>query len=167
MAHFCVHCGHPLRPVVIEEQELEGCRSCGFVLWRDPKVVTMVVVEAEGGIALARRGLEPGYGHWCLPGGFVNQGEHPAEGAARECLEEIGARVEILDLLGVYHIRKVGAPSMVAIGYRGRIASGESLSAGPEMLEVGVFPVQRLPGLAFPSHAEAMLDWSAKRESAG
>lgn len=160
MAHFCVNCGIELEPRVVEGRRLEGCPRCGFVLWRDPKVVTMVVVQNEAGeVVMGRRGIEPGYGLWCLPGGFVNDDEHPEASAARECLEEICADVEIESLLGVYHIERQDAPSMVGIGYRARLRSGATPSAGAETLEVAAFPPGRLPELAFPSHRQAMSDW--------
>jgi ADP-ribose pyrophosphatase YjhB (NUDIX family) len=163
VAHYCINCGHELEPMVVEGRQLEGCPDCEFVLWRDPKVATAVVVEAEGGIVVGRRGIDPGYGLWCLPGGFVNDDEHPQAAAARECLEEICAEVEITGLLGVYHIPKHNAPSMIGIAYRARL-QGEP-SPGPEMLEVGIFPPDRLPELAFPSHRQVMSDWLDGREA--
>lgn len=152
MGHFCVNCGAPLEVRVIEGREVEACPNDSFVLWHDPKVSTAVVVEVAGRIVLGRRAIEPGYGLWCLPGGFVNDDEDPAAAAARECLEEISAPVELTGLIGVYHIAKTGAPSMVGIAYRGRLVDGARPSAGPEMLEVGVFALDSLPELAFPSH---------------
>lgn len=168
VGHFCVNCGIPLEPRTVEGRELEGCPRCGFVLWRDPKVVTIVVVETgTGEVVVGRRGIEPGYGLWCLPGGYVNDDEHPADAAARECREEIAADVDVTDLLGVYHIRKHEAPSMVGIAYRARLRNGQRPSAGDEMLEVAVLPGDRLPELAFGSHREAMRDWLASREQSG
>ena len=164
VSHYCVNCGTRLGPRTVEGRELEGCPDCGFVLWHDPKVVTMVVVESAGGVWLGRRAIEPGYGLWCLPGGFVNSEEHPAESAVRECQEEINAAVEITGLLGVYHIRRRDAPGMVAIGYRARLLAGEVPSTGSEMLEVATFGRDRLPDLVFPSHREAMRDWLAAGE---
>ena len=159
MAHYCVNCGRPLETREIEGRLVEACPQDDFVLWRDPKVVTIVVVESEQGVWLGRRGIEPGYGLWCLPGGFVNDDEHPADAALRECLEEIGAPVEITDLLGVYHIRKEEAPSMVGIAYRARLADAEPPRPGAEMLEVAAFERDRLPDLAFSSHREVVRDW--------
>jgi ADP-ribose pyrophosphatase YjhB (NUDIX family) len=160
VSHYCVNCGTPLEPRVLEGRELEGCARCGFVLWHDPKVVAVVLVEdAEGRVVAGRRGIDPGYGLWCLPGGYVNDDEHPAEAAARECREEIGAEVDILALVGVYHILKRGAPSMVCIAYRGRLRPGQVPVTGSEMLEVSMFPRDRLPELAFSSHREAVNDW--------
>ncbi|MGA7912493.1 MAG: NUDIX domain-containing protein [Candidatus Dormiibacterota bacterium] len=169
MGHFCVNCGAALVRRVIEGREVEACPNDEFVLWRDPKVATAVVVEAGGGVVLGRRAIEPGYGLWCLPGGFVNHDEDPALAAARECLEEIGAAVELTGLLCVYHIAKTEAASMIGIAYRGRLTAGVSPSAGPEMLEVAVFPVEALPPLAFPSHRQVLSEYlrSPVRGAAG
>jgi ADP-ribose pyrophosphatase YjhB (NUDIX family) len=148
-----------LVPRVIEGREVEVCPRDDYVLWHDPKVATAVVVEAPGGVVLGRRAIEPGYGLWCLPGGFVNDDEEPARAAERECLEEIGANVEVTRLLGVYHIAKSTAPSMIAIAYRARLLAGSMPSAGSEMLEVGVFALDALPALAFSSHATVLSDY--------
>ena len=144
---------------VIEGREVEACPRDNFVLWHDPKVSTAVVVEADGGIVLGRRAIEPGYGLWCLPGGFVNDDEDPAAAAARECMEEINAPVKLNELIGVYHIPKTGAPSMVVIAYRGALVDGARPLAGTEMLEVGIFPLDVLPALAFPSHKAVLAEY--------
>jgi ADP-ribose pyrophosphatase YjhB (NUDIX family) len=164
VAHFCLNCGTRLTERLIEGRTLEACPKCDFVLWPDPKVVTMVVVETEGGILLGRRAIEPGYGLWCLPGGFVNADEHPVESAARECREEIGSEVEMLELLGVYHIKRRDGSGLVGLGYRARLCDGEAVEAGHEMLEVRTFAPADLPELAFSSHRQAMHDWTNRRE---
>jgi len=156
MPHYCVRCGSVLETRVIEGRELEACPNDDFVLWRDPKVASAVIVEVDGGVVLGRRAIEPGYGLWCLPGGFVNDDEHPADAARRECIEEISAAVELTSLIGVYHVPKRDAPSMVGIAYRARLADGARLKPGAEMLEVRVFPVDSLPPLAFPSHRQVL-----------
>ena len=165
VGHFCVQCGAPLVIKVIEGRELEACPNDDFILWRDPKVAAAVVVVADGGIALGRRGIEPGYGLWCLPGGFVNDDESPTDAAVRECREEIGAAVDIEGVLDVYHGAKTNASSIVVIAYRGRLLDGEELAPGDEMLEVGVFPLNALPELAFPSHRQALAKYRAELAS--
>jgi 8-oxo-dGTP diphosphatase len=165
VAHFCVNCGATLVPREIEGRMHEACPNDDFVLWHDPKVVTAVVVEAPGGVLLGRRGIEPGLGLWCLPGGFVNDDEGPLDAAARECREEIGASVEIMGLVGVYHIAKTDAPSMVGVGYRARLKDGERAQPGNEMLELQVFPLDSLPPLAFPSHRQILGDYVTSRAS--
>lgn len=156
MSHFCVNCGAPLVTKMFEGRALEACANDDFVLWRDPKVASAVVVEVDGAVVLGRRAIEPGYGKWCLPGGFVNDDEDPAAAAVRECREEIGAAIEITSLLGVYHVAKTTASSIVGIAYRGRLAQGEVMAPGAEMLELGVFRPDALPDLAFPSHREVL-----------
>lgn len=169
MTHFCVNCGAELVPREVEGRLLEGCPNDDFVLWRDPKVATAVVVETDGGVVLGRRAIEPALGDWCLPGGFVNDDEGPLEAAVRECFEEIGAKVVVTGLIGVYHIAKREAPSMVGIGYRARVADGGRLAPGKEMLELQVFALDDLPDLAFPSHRQILRDFvrsQASREEA-
>lgn len=167
MGHFCVNCGAPLVTRVIEGREVEACANDDFVLWRDPKVASAVVVETPEGIVLGRRAIEPGYGLWCLPGGFVNDDEDPAVAAARECREEIGAAVNITELLGVYHVPKSGAASLIGIGYVARLADGEVPAPGSEMLELGVFSLDAMPPLAFPSHREVLARYAAARAPVG
>ena len=154
--HYCVKCGSPLITRVIEGREHEACPNDDFVLWRDPKVAAAVVVEHAGGIVLGRRAIEPGHGLWCLPGGFVNHDEDPKDAAIRECMEEIGAHVELTELLGLYHVAKTTASSIIGIAFRGRVVDGEEIEAGSEMLELGVFRSDGLPPLAFPSHREVL-----------
>jgi ADP-ribose pyrophosphatase YjhB (NUDIX family) len=166
VGHFCINCGSPLVTTIREGRELEACQYDDFVLWRDPKVSASIVVEADGGIVLGRRGIEPGYGLWCLPGGFINDDESPADAVARECQEEIGARVEVESVIDVYHAGKTTAPSLVVIAYRGRLAEGEKPTPGAEMLEVGIFPLSAVPELAFPSHRQALAKYAADRAEA-
>jgi len=166
MAHFCVRCGTELETRVIEGRDLEACPNDDFVLWGDPKVAAAVVVEADGGVVLGRRSIEPGYGLWCLPGGFVNRDENPEDAARRECMEEICAQVELTSLIGVYHVRKKDASSIVGIAYHAKLIDGAHPSPGSEMLEVGVFPLDSLPPLAFPSHRHVLDEFLKSRAPA-
>jgi len=166
MAHYCIKCGSQLETRVIEGRELEACPNDDFILWRDPKVASAVVVEVGGGVVLGRRAIEPGYGLWCLPGGFVNDDEHPADAAMRECMEEIGAAVELTSLIGVYHVPKRDAHSIIGIAYRARLVDGAQLDVGAEMLEVRVFPMDSLPALAFPSHRHVLDEFLKSRAPA-
>jgi len=91
------------------------------------------------------------------------QEEAPAEAAARECLEEICAKVTISALLDVYHIVRADGRGMVGIAYVGSLDEGEAPSTGSEMLEVGLFAPDNLPELAFSSHRRAIADWANSR----
>jgi len=72
-AKFCQQCGHAMEPRDIDGRIVPVCPACGFTAWSNPVVATMVVIETPGGLILGRRSIEPGYGLWCLPGGFVNE----------------------------------------------------------------------------------------------
>jgi 8-oxo-dGTP diphosphatase len=163
VGHYCLNCGTELVMRVTEGREVEACPIDDFVLWHDPKVTTAVVIEVDGGVLLGRRAIEPGRGLWCLPGGFVNDDEDPWDAAARECTEEICATVALVRLIGVYHIAKRGAPSMVGIAYQARLVDASRPSAGAEMLEVGVFQPGSLPPLAFPSHQKVLAEYRDAR----
>jgi len=162
--HFCVNDGTRLTIHEIEGRPLEACDHCGWVLWRDPKLATAtLLLDGGGGLVLGRRATEPAYGDWCLPGGFVNDDEHPATSAARECREEVGCEVVVDGLVGAYHVPKADAASMVVLGYLARLRDGARPVPGPEMLEVASFALDRVPRLAFSSHREALADWLAHR----
>ena len=161
---FCQQCGQAMELRPVEGRQVPHCPACGFVAWSNPLVATMVIVETPGGIILGRRAIEPGYGLWCLPGGFVNEDEAPSDAAARECQEEILARVEILSLLDVYHIVRADGRGMVGIAYRATLAGGDAPRPGSEMLEVGLFSPENLPELAFASHGRAIKDWLLAKE---
>jgi 8-oxo-dGTP diphosphatase len=167
MAHYCLNCGTELVMRVIEGREMEACPKDDFVLWRDPKVSTAVVIVVDGGVVLGRRAIEPGRGLWCLPGGFVNDDEDPWDAAARECTEEMCVAVELIRLIGVYHIAKQGAASMIGIAYQARLVDGSRPSPGAEMLDVGVFQLDSLPQLAFPSHYKVLAEYEGALPSTG
>ena len=80
--------------------------------------------------------------------------------AARECREEIGAAVEVTGLIGVYHIAKTDGSEHGRDRLSGAARGGRRrLQAGAEMLEVGVFSLDSLPPLAFPSHRQMLDDY--------
>ena len=83
------------------------CEDCGFIHYDNPRVVVGAVAEYEGTLLLGRRAIPPRLGFWNVPAGFLEIGESPEEGARREVLEETGAHIEILDLLGVYSVDRI------------------------------------------------------------
>lgn len=125
------------------------CPDCEYVAYENPKVVVGVVATWEDKLLMCKRAIEPRLGYWTLPAGFMEMGESPQEGAAREAWEEAYAKLEIIDLLAVYSLRHI---SQLQLFYRARLLSPE-VSAGPESEEVGLFSFDRLPAtdLAFPS----------------
>ncbi|WP_244498385.1 NUDIX hydrolase [Aureimonas ureilytica] len=125
------------------------CDHCGFVAYENPKIVVGSVVRFEDRILLCRRGIEPGRGRWTIPAGYLELNETPDAGAAREALEEAGARIDISRLLAVYSVPRI---SQVQLIYRARLLD-PAILAGPESLEVKLVHPDDIPwdDLAFPT----------------
>jgi ADP-ribose pyrophosphatase YjhB (NUDIX family) len=112
------------------------CPRCRRVIYYDPKVAAISVVERGEEILLIRRGNQPGYGLWSMPGGYVDRGEVVERAAIREVMEETGLEVEIEQLIGLFS--EPGRPVMVAAFAMREI--GGLLGPGEEALDVGFFP---------------------------
>jgi 8-oxo-dGTP diphosphatase len=103
-----------------------------------PKLMVDVVIPADGGVVLIRRGTEPFEGQWALPGGFVEVGETVEEAAAREAAEETGLAVEVARLVGVYsEPERDPRGHNVSVAFLARVLGGE-LSAATDASEVSV-----------------------------
>jgi ADP-ribose pyrophosphatase YjhB (NUDIX family) len=158
--NYCSRCGADLEfgPVLGEERDRLACRSCGYIAYVNPRVVvtTLPVTEA-GEVVLLRRGIEPGYGAWAQPGGFLEIDETAIEGAIRETLEEIGLVVEPTSIVGLYSRPQA---AIVVVAYEARIVSGAPHTS-PEAIEVSAFAPGDIPwsGIAFNTTVWALRDW--------
>ncbi len=96
---FCPLCGGRLENRLLKAGEPERlvCTACGFVFYIDPKLAVLALVPYKGGLVMARRAIEPGYGLWVAPGGFVDVGELVEDAVVRETLEEVNLRVRVID----------------------------------------------------------------------
>lgn len=132
-----------------DDRERMICAECGFVLYDNPKIVVGSVARWGQRILLCRRSIEPRHGYWTLPAGYLELNEAASAGAEREAWEEARARIEIEGLLAIYDIPRI---SQVQLIFRARLLD-ETVSPGPESLEVGLFSWDEIPWpeLAFPS----------------
>ena len=158
---FCPRCGGALEQRILRAGDPSRlvCTVCGFVFFLDPKVVTGVVFSVNGGVLLVKRGIEPGYGKWVFPGGYVDRGESLEAAAIREVKEESGLDVRLTRLLGIYSAP--GNPT-VLITFVGEVTGG-SLQIDDEGLEARSFPPAEIPwgDLAFPSTTQVLRDYVA------
>lgn len=156
---FCPRCGGRLesRRLKAGEPERLVCANCGFIFYQGPKLVAAVIFELDGGIVLTQRDIEPGYGKWTFPGGFVERGEVAEEAARREALEEAGLEVEVGEVVGLYSYE--GQVPVIAV-FAGRVTGGEPRPLD-ETMAVKVFARDGLPWseMAFPSTEQALKDY--------
>ncbi len=158
--HYCPHCAAPLvsRLLPTEDRPRLVCDR-GHILYVNPKLIVGVIPERRGKVLLMRRAIEPRFGAWTFPGGFLEIDEAVEECAAREALEEVGVVVRIVDLVGVYSRPAPPGPGIIAIVYRGRVTG--SISVGREALEARWFRPEEIPWdeLAYETTRWALRDW--------
>lgn len=143
-------CGLSLATVDIGGKERLACINCDFVHWDNPMPVTATVVAMGDGLVLVKRKFEPYVGDWCLPGGFIEAREHPAESAAREVLEETGLTIEAPRLIDASTPGR--GINVIILFYMATSATGTPI-AGDDAAEVGVFKRDELPeNIAFELH---------------
>jgi len=157
---FCPLCGGDLelRTLKTTEPERLVCRRCGFVFYLDPKVAVGTIIRNEDNhIVLVRRAIEPGYGKWVFPGGYVDRGEEVLVAAVREAREEAGLDIRIDRLLNVY---SYPGRAPVIIVYLATVTGG-CLGCDDEGLEAKFFAPDTIPWdeLAFRSTREALAEF--------
>jgi ADP-ribose pyrophosphatase YjhB (NUDIX family) len=134
------------------------CGGCSFVFYLDPKVaVGTIITAADGRIVLVRRAIEPGYGLWVFPGGYVDRGETVTDAALRETREEAGLEIRLDGLVNIYSYP--GRPIIIIV-YTASILGGE-LRVDDESLEARLFARDEIPwaDLAFVSTRDALQDF--------
>ena len=126
------------------------CSACGFVYYLDPKIAVGTVIRADDGrIVLVRRAIEPGYGLWVFPGGYVDRGEEITAAALREAKEESGLDVQLDGLINLY---SYAGRTPIIVVYAATILGGE-LCGDDECLDAALFEAEAIPWgeLAFRS----------------
>jgi 8-oxo-dGTP diphosphatase len=156
----CLVCGGLFEARLLKAGEPERlvCTACGFVFYLDPKVaVGAIITDAQGRIVLVKRAIEPGYGKWVFPGGYVDRGEIVTEAAIREAREECGLEVRLDRLLNVFSYAD-RAP--IIIVYAATMTGG-CLGCDDEGLEARFFEKAEIPwdDLAFRSTREALTEF--------
>ncbi len=157
--NFCPRCGGRFEERVLKEGDPERlvCENCGFVFYLGPKLVAGAIFELEGEIVLVQRDIEPGYGKWTFPGGFVERGERAEDAAEREVLEECGLEIRADGILGLYSYE--GQIPAIAV-FHAEVVGGEPVPLD-ETMDVRGFPRDGLPWseMAFPSTEQALKDY--------
>ena len=152
---FCSACA---TPVVIQipaddTRERHVCPACGAIHYQNPKMVvgSIPIWEADGKvkILLCKRAIEPRYGYWTLPAGFMENSETTSQGAQRETQEEAGANIALHELFSMLNVPHV---NQVHLFYRATLLD-LNFQAGSESLDVQLFAEHEIPWdeIAFPT----------------
>jgi ADP-ribose pyrophosphatase YjhB (NUDIX family) len=152
---YCSSCGGTVSYRVPRDDNRERaiCDDCNRVHYRNPLVVVGCVAERDGRVLLCKRAIEPRYGKWTVPAGFMELGETVAGGAARETLEEAKATVELGHLFACVDVVEAG---QVHLFYTGKLVG--DFGAGEETLEAALFSEKEIPWdeIAFQSGTFAL-----------
>ena len=162
---FCSQCSAPVTLSIPpgDNRPRHVCEACGVIHYQNPKIVAGCIPEWQGRILLCRRAIEPRYGLWTLPAGFMENSESAVTAAAREALEEANAVVDNLILYGLYSLLHV---SQVYLMFRGQLRDGYA-SPGEESLETRLYAEDEIPWdqIAFTVVHETLRQYFAERRA--
>ena len=142
--NFCSNCGAATLELRIPDGDTlqrRVCATCGTIHYENPKIVTGCLPVWDERLLLCKRAIEPRYGLWTLPAGFLENGETLGSGAARETLEEADARVELGELYTVISLPQINQVYMM---FRSRLTDVD-FGPGTESLEVRLFDESEIP----------------------
>jgi ADP-ribose pyrophosphatase YjhB (NUDIX family) len=160
---FCSNCGAKVVQRVPPGDTLPRwvCDACGTVHYQNPLLVVGSIPEYEDKLLLCRRAIEPRYGYWTLPAGFMENDETASQAALRETLEEAGARIELGAPFSLISVPRV---NQVHLFYRAKLLHLD-FKPGEETLEVALFEEARIPwkDIAFRTVATTLKRWFEDR----
>ena len=152
---YCSSCGEFVVRKTPEgdTHELWACEACETIHYQNPRVVVGCIPAKDGKVLLCKRSIEPRYGYWTVPAGFMEIGETIAQGAARETMEEACAEVEIGHLFASVDVVQAG---QLHLFFTAELVS--DFSAGEESLDVAMFEEEEIPwdDIAFRSGVYAL-----------
>jgi|TARA_R110002049_G_scaffold65241_1_gene171304 ADP-ribose pyrophosphatase YjhB (NUDIX family) len=161
---FCSQCGNTVEQKVPEaDNRLRFvCVSCDMIHYQNPNIVSGTLPVYGDKILLCKRAIEPRYGYWTLPAGFMENKETTSEAAIRETWEEAEAIVEIGKLFSMISVPQV---DQVHIFFLARLLEPK-YAAGSESLEVELFSEDEIPweDIAFPTVKKTLKLFFADRE---
>lgn len=160
---YCPVCAGDLVEKMREDKTRLVCSRCGYVLYENSKPCTAVLVVDDGKVMLTKRAIAPYKDWWDLPGGFLENGENPVDGAKRELIEETGLHIEVVDLLDV-EVDKYGDDGVYTLNFQ-YIAKPVGGTACPasDVAEIHWFAPHEVPeNIAFANCKNAIEKWKSK-----
>lgn len=161
---FCSQCAAALTLRVPEGDHLPRavCGACGHIHYENPRMVLGAVVQWEDSILLCRRAIEPRYGFWTVPAGFMENGESTGDAARRETVEEACAHIVLERLFSLVNLPEI---SQVHLFYLAHLSKPE-FAPGAESLETALFKEADIPWqeLSFSSVSATLRHYFADRK---
>lgn len=162
----CKECGSAVEYRVPDDGDTKPravCPVCYTIHYENPLNVVGTVPHWGGKVLLCKRNIEPRWGKWTLPAGFMELNETTAEGAARETDEETGAQFELEGLFSLLNVARVG---QVHFFYRARLTSNH-FNPGPETIEARLFSESEIPweDIAFRTVKETLVHYFDDRRA--
>ncbi|MDM0112071.1 NUDIX hydrolase [Variovorax sp. J22R133] len=153
----CKNCGTAVVYRIPDDgdtRERAVCPQCNTIHYENPNNVVGTVPFLGDKVLLCKRNIEPRWGKWTLPAGFMELNESVAEGAARETVEESGANFEMRELFAVMSVVRVGQVHMF---YLAELIN-DTFAPGHETIEARLFTEDEIPWeeIAFRTVREAL-----------
>ncbi len=148
---YCSECGSDVEHKIPDDDNRHRyvCIQCEVIHYQNPNIVAGTVPVDGDKILLCKRAIEPRYGYWTLPAGFMENQETTSEAAMRETWEEAEAKVDLGSLFSVINVPQI---NQVHMFFLANLRDGK-FAAGSESLEVRLFSEEEIPwdDLAFPT----------------
>lgn len=140
---YCSNCGSSTYIGIPEGDNFARhiCGHCDTIHYSNPKIVAGCIAQYEGKILLCKRAIEPRYGYWTIPAGFMENHESVDIAAQRETWEEAEAQVDNIALYGLYSLPTI---SQVYIIYQGTVKNG-AFGVGSESLDTRLYALDDIP----------------------
>lgn len=154
---FCPNCKNSLVHKFIDGRNRPACPECGFIYWSNPKPTVSLIINKNDEILMVQRAKEPLLGYWCLPGGFLEYEETPENGLKREAKEELGIKVILEKLIGVYQIDNDPRGIHLDIIYSGK--TDNEPKPNEELKDCKYYNINNLPENIAYKHRDAIHDY--------
>ncbi len=162
---YCSHCGAPVTPRIPpgDDRPRFVCDTCQTIHYENPRIVVGCIPEFGDRILLCRRAIQPCYGKWTLPAGYLENGETLVEATKRETFEEAKARLAAVTPYAVFNLTFV---NQVYVMFRGNLVD-QDYGPGAESLDVKLLSEHDIPwkDLAFSVIRETLRRYFGDRKS--
>jgi len=139
------------------------CPRCGekIELYKNPIPTVDVIVYNDKWEVLLIERKNPPYG-WAIPGGFVDVGETLEDAAKREILEEVGLKIELDMVFGVYSSPdRDPRQHTITTVFIARLPKAQRPEAGDDAKTFKFFSLNNLPKMAF-YHEKILKDFQKR-----